>query len=57
MSASDKDKIRVKTSETERSPEQQSIHPICHSATDLDACEKFVERLEEAANNIDRRDS
>ena len=30
-------------------------HPICEFAPDKDACGKYVERLSEASNNIDRR--
>lgn len=57
MPASDKERTHVTTSETDRrqDEERQSTHPICQSATDPEACERFVERLEEASNNIDRR--
>lgn len=32
-----------------------AIHSICQSAPDQRKCEEFVERLDEAANNIDPR--
>jgi len=33
-----------------------SVHPICANAPDQEKCERFVERLSEASDNIDRRD-
>jgi len=36
-----------------RKTEMESpVHPICANAVDLHKCERFVERLEEAALNI-----
>jgi len=33
--------------------ESGKIHPICESAPDQEKCAQFVDRLDEATNNID----
>ena len=37
-------------------PQVETEYDICDTASDKEKCQTFVDRLSEAANNIDRRD-
>ena len=53
---SDKEKNEGEQAEStseETSAAQPDVHPMCENAPDKEKCEEFVERLDEAGNNID----
>ncbi len=37
-----------------KTPENSDTHPICQNAKDQEKCEEFVERLEQASDNIEK---
>ncbi len=41
--------------EADSTQEKSDTHPMCENAPDKEKCESFVERLDEASNNIDRK--
>ena len=59
MSASE-EKIKPKSDSAQTSAghgDGKQTHPICQFAPDKEKCEAFVERLSQAASNIERRRS
>ena len=54
MSDKEKSENEQATSPSEEASEAKSdTHPMCENAPDKEKCEAFVERLDEAGNNID----
>ena len=43
-----------KIKETRRSGKENNEHPVCRFSPDKEKCRRFVERLKEASDNIDR---
>lgn len=56
MSTIEKRDQVLRSAEENREPESHSkaVHPVCQFAPDKQRCERFVERLTEASDNIDR---
>lgn len=55
MSEKEKNENKQAGSPSEESSAAKSdVHPMCENAPNKEKCEEFVERLDEASNNIDR---
>ena len=47
----------IESNETQSADQaaKDATHPICQNAKDQEKCEEFVEKLDQANENIDRR--
>ena len=52
---SDQEKNEKDVSPQDTSHAKSETHPMCENAPDQEKCEAFVERLDDAKNNIDRQ--
>ena len=57
MSDQEKNDKQSNPSPEDTSQAKSDTHPMCENAPDKEKCETFVERLEEASNNIDSKDN
>ncbi len=49
---SDQEKEEKPEADAAKEEAKSDTHPMCESAPDKEKCEEFVERLDEAGNNI-----